>query len=444
MLLSGHHQAGAGVINGTIIEPGDVMARLTDPDDKQWAVWQSQRLKLVRKWSDHHDDLWMDRYADLRSSYPTGDPGARSRAEARATEFYRQNRAAMDAGCDVAWEWCFTPPGEVSAVQHAYNLLIDLGEAAFEAECNNNPPEQSHDYVAPPAQAIARKQHGLAPCVSPHDAVRLTAFIDQQDELLYWLVAAWLEGLIGYVLDYGSFPSQRKRYFTLATATKKLSTVYPGMSEDARIHAGLTALCRSLTDKRYFTPAGEPRAIDRIGVDVGYGVRTQTIYNWMEQSPHRSQLVACKGYGIGATKAPMAEWGSKPGDERGNEWILRRVKQMAIRRLMFETNYHKKATIDGLVLPVASPGTIALPKSDPELQTMIGDHVNAEYGELDESGDRKVLVMKQVVGRDNHFFDTLVGARVIACSLRVPGPGERTKRRRGARKRKTRRSRPLS
>ena len=76
--------------------------------------------------------MW-DEYARLRSdSYARGGDGS------EATEFYRRNRQAMDAGARVAWPDRYEP-GEVSAVQHVMNLRADRGEAAFCAEYQNEP-----------------------------------------------------------------------------------------------------------------------------------------------------------------------------------------------------------------------------------------------------------------------------------------------------------------
>jgi hypothetical protein len=43
----------------------------------------------------------------------------------------------------------------------------------------------------------------------------LTAFIDVQANLLFYVVAAWEDDFTGYVIDYGAFPDQKRPYFTL-------------------------------------------------------------------------------------------------------------------------------------------------------------------------------------------------------------------------------------
>ena len=68
-----------------------------------------------------NEKLW-DEYSRLRADgLRAGDDGA------AATEFYRKNRAAMDAGAEVAWPARYNPD-ELSALQHAVNLRLRDGE----------------------------------------------------------------------------------------------------------------------------------------------------------------------------------------------------------------------------------------------------------------------------------------------------------------------------
>ena len=443
MLLTGHHESAAGIINGTILEPNDVMAQLTDPANKQYAVWQSQRIRLVNKWADRNDDLWLEEYAGIRSSYPEGEPGAQKRAQKKATAFYKKNRKAMDAGCDVTWEHCYSS-GEISAIQHAYNLLIDLGEEAFNCECQNSPPVAEHDFNAPSPLIIIQKQHGLAPNIPPSQTEHVVAYIDQQDNLLYWLVAAYSHGLTGYVLNYGSWPDQQKSYYTLASAKRTLSWKYPGLCDEAKLHAGFTDLVGRLFKRTFVTPRGDRLRIKRLGIDTNYGKRTEEIRSWIEQSDYVGQIVAGFGRGITAKQRPLSEWPKRRGEERGPEWVLRRGEATIVQNLIYDTNYHKKHAIEGLALPLASPGSISLPKvRDMHAHEMLADHIAAEFGILVETKDRKVIEFETIPSRDNHLLDCLVGSRVVASTVGVRSAGKKNSKPKNKRRRKTRRSRAL-
>ena len=48
-------------------------------------------------------------------------------------------------------------------------------------------------------------------------------FVDVQASLLFFVVTAWEEDFTGYILDYGTFPDQRRQYFTLRDARHTLT-----------------------------------------------------------------------------------------------------------------------------------------------------------------------------------------------------------------------------
>ena len=113
-----------------------------------------------------------------------GDGGA------AGTEFYRKNKIAMDEGADVAWKERFNHD-ELSAIQHAMNLKLQ-DEAAFFAEYQNEPlPAETVDADQLTAEQVAEKINGMERCCIPIAANHLTAFIDVQGKLLFYVVAAW-------------------------------------------------------------------------------------------------------------------------------------------------------------------------------------------------------------------------------------------------------------
>jgi len=81
-----------------------------------------------------NETLWQ-RYAEIRAEgMRNGDGGA------SATEFYRENKDAMDAGSIIVWPERFNYD-ELSAIQHAMNLKLQ-DEAAFFAEYQNLEPSR--------------------------------------------------------------------------------------------------------------------------------------------------------------------------------------------------------------------------------------------------------------------------------------------------------------
>ena len=76
-----------------------------------------------------------------------------------------------------------------------------------------------------------------ARCRSP--CKRLTMFIDVQENMLFYVVAAWEDDFSGYVLDYGAYPDQQRPYFTLRDARRTLAIAAPRTGLEGSIYAGL-------------------------------------------------------------------------------------------------------------------------------------------------------------------------------------------------------------
>lgn len=65
----------------------------------------------------------------------------------------------------------------------------------------------------------------MPPPCTPGWATKITAFVDVQQDCLFWLVAAWSDEFRGAVIDYGCFPDQKRTYFTKADIRKTLRKV---------------------------------------------------------------------------------------------------------------------------------------------------------------------------------------------------------------------------
>jgi len=63
----------------------------------------------------------------------------------------------------------------------------------------------------------------------------LTAFVDIQQKLLFYMVVGWEDDFTGYVVDYGSYPDQKRSYFTLRDARLTLATSAEGTGLEGSI-----------------------------------------------------------------------------------------------------------------------------------------------------------------------------------------------------------------
>ena len=239
--LAGPGQKISGIMPCTIIRPGDmadiILNRQTHPD------WNGERTKMVYEFPKNMK-LW-EKYAEIRAEALREEGNFR-----RATEFYEAHRAEMDEGAKVSWEARYNHD-EISALQHAMNLKFQ-DEVAFQAEYQNDPlPEDTGGEEILSIDAICAKINGLPHNKVPLACDRLTLFIDVQKALLFYVVTAWAENFTGSVIDYGAWPDQHRREFSLADANPTIQSEFPRAGLEGGLYAALPVITRggpSLTE----------------------------------------------------------------------------------------------------------------------------------------------------------------------------------------------------
>ena len=313
--LAGPGRKISGIMPCTVIRPNDMADNILDRD--LHPQWQGERTKMVYSFPTD-EKLWA-RYAELRA-----DGLRNERGLADATHFYRDNREAMDAGAVVAWPERYNHD-ELSAIQHAMNLRLQ-NEAAFFAEYQNEPlPEEAIDENQLTAEQVAAKVNGMAKGEIPIACNHLTMFIDVQQKLLYYLVAAWEDDFTGYVVDYGSYPDQQRPYYTLRDARQTLSNVAPGTGLEGSIYAGLKSVTERLLSREWHRDDGASLRVDRCLIDANWGHSTDVVYQFCRQSPHATVLTPSHGRFVGASGNPFSEYKRKSGDRVGLNWRIPNV-----------------------------------------------------------------------------------------------------------------------
>lgn len=419
--LPGPGEKIAALMPCTIIVPGDMAAQILDRT--KHPEWHGVVRKLIYDFPTRQD-LW-DQYADIRRrDMQAGGDGA------PATEFYRANRADMDRGGRVAWEARFEP-GELSALQNAMNLLIDRGEEAFAAEYQNAPQvREETDTELATVEQIETKVNGLARGVVPLAATKLTAFIDVQHSLLYWLVTAWRDDFTGAIIDYGAFPDQGRGHFQLRGARKTLAKAFPGMSTAAAVLAGLDALVGQMLARRFDIEGGGQGFIERLLIDSKDGTLSAELIEFCRNHPQAARIFPSEGKGIGPADTPMHQYKVQPGEKIGDHWLLKKATKQAARKIVIDTNYWKTFVHARLLAPVGDKGCLTLfglkKKTDHRL---LAEHLHGEKPERirHEKTGRTGDVWKLKSHKpDNHWLDGLAGAAVAAsyqgCRL-IPQPG---------------------
>ena len=415
--LAGPGKKIAGVMPCTVIRPGDMADRILDRDAHP--EWNGERTRMVNAWPTA-TKLW-EVYARLRADGLRAGHGL-----ADATAYYRENRAAMDAGAQVAWPERFNHD-EVSAIQHAMNLRLQ-DEAAFFAEYQNEPlPERAEAGDEITAEQIAARLNGLERGQVPAGAQHLTAFIDVQQKALFWVVCAWEDDFTGVVLNYGTWPDQKRPYFTLRDLRHTLSAATPGSGIEGAIHAALGHCTGDLLARRWLRDDGAELTIERLLIDANWGQSTDVVYEFCRQSAHAGILMPSHGRFVGAASIPFNDLPRKRGDRVGYHWRIPSVAgRRTVRHVLYDANHWKTFLHARLAVAMGDPGGLSLFGQDPERHRLLAEHLTAEYRIRTTGRGREVDEWKLRPERsDNHWLDGVVGCAVAASMAGTALPTER-------------------
>lgn len=407
--LAGPGQKISGIMPCTIIRPGDmadiILNRNTHPD------WNGERTKMVYKFPKNMK-LW-EEYADIRSEALRTDGNFEA-----ATEFYRAHRAEMDEGAVVSWEARYNHD-EISALQHAMNLKLQ-DEAAFQSEYQNDPlPEDTQDDGILSVDEIAGKVNGLAHEKVPIACDKLTMFIDVQKALLFYVVVAWADDFTGAVIDYGAWPDQHRRQFSLADASPTIQSKFPKAGFEGALYAALDALTKEYLSREWEREDGAVLKIEKALIDANWGQSTDIIYQFCRQNVHAGVLLPSHGRYVGASSKPMTEYRKQPGDRLGLNWMMPNVAgKRAIRHVIYDSNYWKSFIHARLAVPLGDKGSLSLYGRLPGIHQLFAEHLTAEYRVKTQGRGRWVDEWKLKPERsDNHWLDCTAGCAVCASML---------------------------
>ncbi len=398
----------AGLATLTVIRPGDLADQLLDRDAHP--AWQGERAPLVYEWPTS-DKLWQE-YTELRKEGQRTGTGT-----AAAHAFYVANREAMDAGSRVAWPERFNPE-EASAIEHAYNLRIDRGEAAFFAEFQNAPIRPTLEASTIDRDALRARGITLARGVMPTGHSTITAAIDVQEKILFWLVASWGPGFSGHVIAYGTHPEQPQTIFNAGAAKRTLAMAHPGGGFEATLLAGLTKLVDQLLARNWKREDGTARRIEALVVDANWGRSTQVVREFCRRHNNAATLIPAHGRSGGPFSRPLNEIKRKAGERLGPGWRLGTIGGQ--RGAIFDADFWKGYVSGRLATAVGDPGDLTFHAGDHE---MLVEHLAAERPVTVTARGRTVDQWQLLPGRENHLLDCLTMAAIAASIAGVNAAG---------------------
>jgi hypothetical protein len=417
--LAGPGKKIAALATVTVVAKEDLADRLLDR--KRYPQWQGRRMRML--YSLPTDTALWAEYAKVREQSLQEHGDIRD-----ATAFYVMNRETMDAGAVVAWQARFNAD-EASAIQHAMNWKIGSPDA-FWAECQNDPEagRASTENDELKADVLASRLSRIDRGVIPHDATHLTAFVDIQKHALYWLVAAWSDDFTGSVVDYGTEPDQAVGYFTYREVRRTLGEAAPGTGFEGAIFAGLERLATYLLAREWKRDGdGGVVRVERCLIDANWGPGSEVVYKFCRQSPHATIISPSHGKFYGATATPISAFRPRPGERKGLNWYMpASIGRRSIRHVVFDTNWWKTFVETRLTTAQGDPGALILPGAEAQAHRLLADHLTSERPTATASKGRETNEWKlKQAGRDNHWWDCLVGSAVAASMVGVAPPGGR-------------------
>lgn len=257
--LAGPRKKIAAVMPCTVIRKGDLAHRFLD--HAVHPEWQGETCALVVKWPDAQDTLWKE-YAD---TYREG--AAAGEGLAAATEFYRKNRKAMDAGAEVSWAKRVRD-GEISALQTAENLLIETGQQ-FWAEYQNDPQDNAAGQYELTVEQILAHATDLPRLHLPERSAVLCGHIDINRVGLHWAMAGFDQQMTAHVAAYSRFPPHGELWPENA----------PELVIGQAITRGLTDLCNAIAGTAFIR--GQSRMTPSL-VLVDASFNSETVHRFCE------------------------------------------------------------------------------------------------------------------------------------------------------------------
>lgn len=395
----------SGLMACTVIRPGDMADNILDRE--KHPEWQGERTKMVYSFPTN-EKLWAQ-YAEIRADSLRNDGDG-----SEATEFYRQNREAMDAGAQVAWPERHNED-EISAIQHAMNLKF-RDEAAFFAEYQNEPLVETMGDEMLTVDEIVKKLNGYNRSIVPVTCHNMTMFIDVQQKALFWMICGWETDFTGYILDYGTWPDQKRAFFTLRDIRRTISQQKPEAGLEGAIYHALDKLTQEKLSRFYRREDGTDMKIDRCLIDANWGQSTDVVYQFCRQSCFSGIVLPSHGKYVGASSIPFSEYKRKKGERIGLHWRIPNTSgKRSVRHVLIDTNYWKTFVHARLAVAMGDPGSLSLFGRDETTHRLLAEHLTAEYRVKTEARDRTVDEWKlKAIRPDNHWLDCLVGCGIAA------------------------------
>jgi len=414
--MKGPGEKMAAVMPCTVIEPDDMVDQTLDR--KKHPRWRGSRSSILDGWPPKNMDA-IDKYFEVYDRCMLLEPPDFT----ESNEYYREHQKTIEAGLTATWDER-KEAGELSAIQSALHLY-HADPDVFMKEYMNMPVSRDADEhpIELDADDLAARRNGQARGQVPLSCERVAAYIDVQGELLYWLAVAWDDDFGGSVVDYGEWPKQKRSNYSLGDVGKALSMKYKGKDLGGRLYDGLSDLTEILMNRNFRRDDGADLQIERCLIDANWGQSTDVVYQFCRQSEHSSRLTPSHGKYYGCKGRGFYDFKKQQGERVGLHWRMPNVRgRRACRYVVIDTNFWKSFVAERLLLAEGSKGAIQFygdrGRANMFMHRNMVSHLTAEQCTRVTANNRTVDEWDlPVKGRDNHWWDCLVGCAVAASML---------------------------
>jgi hypothetical protein len=166
--------------------------------------WRGRRFRFLVT-PPTRSDLWEEYVRLMQTDWQN--------VTTEAHEFYVTHREEMDAGAEVANCNRYVT-GELSALQHYYNLVARIGAEAVATEYDNDPPDESGVVGSGISVRLIQTQLNEQPRLIIPDGCTLLTHNCDVGKLkgFHWVVRAWEPTGTGHVIDYGIMSVQGAKH----------------------------------------------------------------------------------------------------------------------------------------------------------------------------------------------------------------------------------------
>lgn len=384
--LAGHGKKIAAACLCTVVRRGDLADRLLDKI--KHPEWRGQRTAMIEAWP-KSETLWSEYVKIRKAGLNDGDGGA------SATKFYRKNRREMDKGASTSWP-AVRSGDEMSAIQHAYNLLCDMGEEAFFSEYQNQPRESRQSAYELTMEMVCARVSGRSKLAIPDKAEFMTAMCDINLSGMRWAVVGVEGDMTTHVVDYGKHPEGAKSLWSVDCKD--------GMTEAQAIHAGILVVADLLIGKEY-RKFSVRKFFDLILFDCGY--MTETVFKACEFAREKNRANIYPSRGQSSKTYKQYKVIGRPGDNvHLTEWANKG------RVVVHNSDFHREQAQKMFLLPLGSAGSIDLHQPTQEKEHLeFARHVCSEKLIEKIRGDAADYYnWRKQPGEPNDWLDALVGA----------------------------------